>query len=177
MLNPNLANQIADEAQRPEVFLSIKSLFDEKVAPMLEGVSLDEIHDLGIEEIDTIARGILEEEISRYTAYGFEGVPFSNEVYTNVVGEATVRGRELKKIDEEVVITVTGTVPIEVEGVMEKHAYYSQAEDSDVHVSDHDWNDWVMAVSTTVETAFERAFLFHGKQRDCWPLLNPAPRD
>jgi hypothetical protein len=73
-----------------------------------------------------------------------------------VVGAATIEQRDLKKIDDEIVITVSGTVPLEVEGYMDKHVYYSEDfKDEDIYVSDGDWNDHVMAVSMTVETAFE----------------------
>ena len=75
-------------------------------------------------------------------------------------GGATIEDKELRKIDDELVLTVSGTVPIEVEGYMDKHVYYSEDDFEDVHVSDADWNDHVMQVSTTVETAFELSLIY-----------------
>ena len=39
---------------------------------------------------------------------------------------------------------------------MDKHEYYSEDfKDAGIYISDRDWNDHVMAVSSTIETPFE----------------------
>ncbi len=156
VLHPELENQFDDKAEAPKVFLTIGKFFDAIVMPQLEGITIDQVPALTFNEIDDMTTEILEEEISRYSAFGFAGVPFSNEVYANVVGSTTVENRELKKIEDEIVIVVSGTVPIEVDGFMDKHNYYSEEyEDSEFHVTDGDWNEHVMAVSSTIDTPFE----------------------
>jgi hypothetical protein len=156
ILHPELATQFEDQAQVPTVFVTIGKFFDAIILPKLEGITIDQVPHLTIDEIDDMTTEILEKELSGYTAYGFLGVPFSNEVYANVVGETAIEDRELRKIDDGIVIVVTGTVLIEVEGYMDKHAYYSEEfEDSEIYVIDGDWNDHVMAVSSTVDTPFE----------------------
>ena len=154
-LHPDLAKQIEVAEFVPDIFLSLGAFFDAVVAPLLEGVTIDQIPNLSFDEIDSMTTEKLEEELYNYTAYGFEGVPFTNEVTATVVGSITVEDRELKKIDDELVIIVSGTVPIEVDGYMEKHTYYSEDDLDDIFISDRDWNDHVMAVSKTVDTQFE----------------------
>jgi hypothetical protein len=155
VLHPDLASQLSDKKNAPTVYTSAWAFFNDVLSPLLEGVSINQVPHLNEAEIDSRVIGILDSEIAGYSAYGFEGVPFVNEVYAAVVGSATIENRELKKIDDEIVITVTGTVPIEVEGYMDKHSYYSEENFENVYVSDPDWNDHVMAVSATVDTAFE----------------------
>lgn len=160
ILHPDLAGQIADADRRPEVFSSIRSVFDKKLAPLLEGMSLDDIPNLGPQDIDVITRETLLEDLPQRTAYGFENVPFGNEVSIDAIGEVTVQGIHLTKVDDEVVINVSGTVEIEVSGFIDKHAYYREEDGLDIYVTDPDWNDHVMAVSTTVETAFELSLFY-----------------
>lgn len=166
-LHPELKSQFEDEAEVPEVFVTIGKFFDAIIKPKLEGITIDQVPPLTIAEIDDMTTKILEEEISGYSAFGFEGVPFSNEVYASVVGDTTVEDRELKKIDDEIVIVVTGTVLIEVDGYMDKHEYYSEDfEDAEIYVSDRDHNDHVMAVSKTVDTPFELKLFYSPESKE-----------
>jgi len=166
VLHPELSSQIEIEEKRPKVFLSMKAFFDEIVSPMLPGATLEDIPHLSLQQIDELAKEKLESDISGYSAYGLEGVPFTNEVYASVAGDVAVDDRELKKIGDEVAITVSGTVLLEVEGFMEKWAYYSgDFKDDDIYISDGNWNDHVMAVSTTIETEFEVRLLYSPKEQ------------
>ncbi|HEY2010596.1 MAG TPA: PIN domain-containing protein [Rhizomicrobium sp.] len=48
-----------------------------------------------------------------------------------------------------------------------KHHYYSEGfKDGDIYISDPDWNDHVMAVSTTVETAFELKLFYSPEKKE-----------
>jgi len=166
-LHPELKSQFENEAEIPDVFVTIGKFFDAIIKPKLEGITIDQVPPLTIDEIDDMTTKILEKEISGYSAFGFEGVPFSNEVYASVAGDTTVEDRELKKIDDEIVIVVTGTVLIEVDGYMDKHEFYSEDfEDSGICVIDGDHNDHVMAVSKTVDTSFELKLFYSPETKE-----------
>lgn len=155
-LHPELAEQIANQEHRPKIYTSVKSAFDDLIAPNLQGVTLQEIPDIGADEVQEIVDKLLLDDLPEHTAFGFEGVPFSNDVSITGVGEAEFSDIQLVKVDDEVVINVSGTVGIDVSGFIEKHAYYMELENGlDVSVDDADWNDHVMAVSASVNTAFE----------------------
>lgn len=161
ILHSDLSGQLADSAHIPKVYTSIKSFFDQELSPNLEGIDIESLPDLGIQDIEKMTEEFLLEDLPQRTAYGFEGVPFSNDVSIDTVGEHKIEDVSLKKVDDEVVILVTGTVDVEVDGFMEKHAYYHDAEDGlDVVVIDGNWNDHVMAVSTSIETAFELGIFY-----------------
>ncbi|MBO6553735.1 MAG: DUF4935 domain-containing protein [Roseitalea sp.] len=160
ILHPDLANQIEEDAKRPKLYTSLKSVFDEELAPNLEGMSLEDIPNIDAQEITTLTEKFLLDDLPQHTAFGFEDVPFGNEVSITAVGETTISEVNLTKVDDEVVINVTGNVEIEVFGFVDKYAYYSDSDLDNVSVVDPDWNDHVMAVSTDVETAFELSIYY-----------------
>jgi hypothetical protein len=50
---------------------------------------------------------------------------------------------------------------LEVEGYMDKHEYYAEDfDESEIFVSDPDWNDHMMEVSTTINTPFELRMVY-----------------
>ncbi len=160
VLHPDLANQIEEEAKRPKLYTSLKSVFDEELTPHLQGMTLDDVPDLDAQEINTLTEKFLLDDLPQHSAFGFEDVPFSNEVTISMVGETKIEDIRLTKVDDEIVINVTGTVDIEVSGFIDKYAYYSDNDMNDISVVDSDWNDHVMAVSTDVETAFELSIFY-----------------
>lgn len=167
VLHSVLSGQLDDKADVPKVYTSIKSFFDEELSPNLEGMDIDSLPDLGIQDIDDMTGELLLEDLPQRTAYGFEGVPFANDVSIDLVGEHKVEDVSLKKVDDDVVILVTGTVDIEVDGFIEKHAYYHDSEDGlDVTVVDSNWNDHVMAVSKYIETAFELSIFYSAENKE-----------
>lgn len=159
VLHPYLAKQIEDQSKRPKLYTSLKSVFDEELRPHLQDMTLDDVPDIGSQEITSLAEEFLLDDLPWHSAFGFENVPFSNDVTISSVGETKVRNIRLTKVDDEIVINVTGTVDIEVDGFMDKSLYYHD-EFNDVTVCDADWNDHVMAVSTNVETAFELSIYY-----------------
>mmetsp|Transcript_28886 Transcript_28886/g.55048 ORF Transcript_28886/g.55048 Transcript_28886/m.55048 type:complete len:359 (+) Transcript_28886:677-1753(+) len=156
VLHPDLSVQIDNEQNKPKIYTSLKSAFDDLLAPNLQGVTFNEIPELGADEIQEMVNTYLLDDLPDHTAFGFEGVPFSNDVSITGVDVAEITETQLTKVDDEVVINVSGTVGIEVSGFIDKHAYYMDAEGGlDISVDDANWNDHVMAVSATVDTAFE----------------------
>lgn len=168
ILHPILAEQIEEEAHRPKLYTSLKSVFDKLLAPNLKEITLNEIPDLNAEDLQNMVDEYLLEDLPQRSAFGFEGVPFSNEVSITSVGASEVVDVQLKKVDDEVVINVNGMVEIEVSGFIEKHAYYLDLEfggGPDVFVEDADWNDHVMAVSTGVQTEFELSLFYSAEEK------------
>tara|TARA_R100001086_G_scaffold249285_2_gene188569 strand:- start:197 stop:1276 length:1080 start_codon:yes stop_codon:yes gene_type:complete len=160
---PKLIEQIEEEELRPQLYTSMKTAFDHLLAPYLQDITIKEIPDLNADELQRMTDEYLLEDLSQRTAFGFEGVPFGNDVSIASVGASKISEVLLKKVDDEVVINVSGFVEIEVDGFIEKHAYYMDLDTDggpDVFVVDSDWNDHVMAVSSSVETAFELSLFY-----------------
>lgn len=146
--------------RKPEVYTHLKQFFNEKILPQLQGIELADIPELSKESVEDEVQKILEEELSSYSAHGFEGVPFGNEVVAHLVSEAEIGNITLKKIDEdEVLITATGTVEVEVDGFMDKHEYYSE-DYEELSLVDGDWNDHMVAVSYTLQVPYELALSY-----------------
>lgn len=169
ILHPDLEKQIEEEALRPKLYTSLKSAFDKLLAPNLQDITLDEIPDLNADDLQRMVDEYLLDDLPQRTAFGFEGVPFSNDVSITGVGASEVDDVQLKKVDDEVVISVNGTVEIEVFGFIDKHAYYLDLEvdeGPDISVVDSDWNDHVMAVSSEVETSFELSLFYSVEDKE-----------
>ncbi|KCZ52633.1 PIN domain-containing protein [Hyphomonas pacifica] len=161
ILHDDLSSQIADDALKPKVYTSLKAFYDAELLPNLEGVALADIPDLNAETLDELTSAYLGEELPQRTAYGIEGVPFSNEVSIVHYGGHQIEDTQLSEFEDDVIIEVSGTVEIEVTGFVEKHAFYLDDEEGlSVNVIDGDWNDHVMLVGTTVETAFVLSIVY-----------------
>jgi hypothetical protein len=161
ILHPELAEQIENAAHRPKVYTSIKSAFESELSPYLEGITPDEIPDLGTQDIDSMTAEFLLEDLPSRSLYGLEGIPFSNEITISSIGYHSIDSVTLKKVDEEVIINVIGEIEVEVDGFIEKFAYYHfEGDEPSICVVDGDWNDHVMLVSSTTETAFELTIFY-----------------
>jgi hypothetical protein len=159
-LHQDLAAQIAPNHLRPSIQLSLKAVLDAEVMPLLQGLELEDIPSLGQPDIEHITNTLLLDDLPQRTAFGIEGVPFSNDVSISSVGEAKIESVNLAKADDQIVINICGTVEIEVDGFMDKFDVYDAEEMSNVSVWDHSWNDHVAAVSTSVETPFEMSVFY-----------------
>ncbi|WNO53178.1 PIN domain-containing protein [Stakelama saccharophila] len=159
-LHPDLATQIEPNALRPSIHLSMKAVLDAEIMPLLEGVEIQDIPSLGQPDIEHITDSLLGDDLPQRTAFGIEGVPFSNDVSISGVGEAKIESVKLAKADDQIVINIAGTVEIEVDGFIDKFDFYHAEEMSGVSVWDHNWNDHVAAVSTSIETPFELSVFY-----------------
>ena len=160
VLHPQLAGQLAEGQAIPEIQRSMKSVLEATIMPLLEGMVLEDIPDLNQQDIEHMTNTILLDDLPQRTVFGFENVPFSNEVSICSVGEAAIKGVNLAKADDQIVIKIVGTVEIEVDGFMEKFELYHQEEEADFYVVDGNWNDHVAAVAATVETEFELSVFY-----------------
>lgn len=161
ILHADLAEQIDELVHRPTVYTSIREAFDNELSPNLEGTTLNDIPDLGTNDIDSLAGELILEDLPSRSMYALEGVPFSNEITISMIGPHSIDSVNLKKVDDEVVIKVSGSVELEVDGFMDKSAYYSaEHEDQKMYVVDGDWNDHVMQVSSTVTTGFDLTIFY-----------------
>jgi len=160
ILHPDIACQINRASAIPVVVTHIKAFFDEKIKPELKDIDLAELPDLNI---DVITNETLVKDLGGYEAFGFEGIPFSNQVYLTMISDSSIENIEIKKIDDdEIMITVEGFVGIEADGFMDKANYLtsSEFEQRSIYVADADWNDHVMSVSASTETPFELSFSY-----------------
>lgn len=153
-LHPNLASQLP-EGQSVNVYLDVGSFFDELVAPHLKGLNINQIPD----DLANRAIELIESNLTDYSAFGFEGVPIQNEALITVVDNAEIVKREVQSLDDdEVLVTFYCEFDAEISGFMEKSEYYSG--DHDVDVWDSDWNDYVMAVSTSARLPVRVSFTY-----------------
>lgn len=161
ILHSDLSSQIDDPARRPKVHTSIKGVFDAELSPSLEGMKLEDIPTLGAHGIDSMVGDLLLEDLPNRSLYGLNGIPFNDEVSISSVGEHTVESVSLKKVADEVVITVRGNVEVEADGFIEKFNFYHLEDGkADVSVVDSDWNDHVMLVSSNIDTPFELTIFY-----------------
>lgn len=158
-LHPDLSRHIENPVQRPRIYTSIKGAFDAELSPHLEGITLDDIPDLGAGDVDTIVGEFLLEDLPGRSLYGLEGVPFSNEISLSSIGQHSIDSVALKRVDDEVIISVAGSVEVEVDGFIDKSEYYG-SDEGNMYVVDGDWNDHVMMVSSSVDTLFEMTIFY-----------------
>lgn len=160
VLHGDLSEQI-EEGLKPVVYTSIKHAFEAELAPLLQGIDPNELPDLGPDDIDTKVAEFLLEDLPSRSVYGLEGIPFNDEVSISAVGAHSITSIALKRVDDEVVINVSGSVELEVDGFIEKWSYYgAESENQNMYVVDGNWNDHVMMVSATVETPFEMTLFY-----------------
>lgn len=165
ILHCDLSQQIDDPVHRPRVYTSIREAFETELSPNLEGITLADIPDLGTNGVDSMAEELLLEDLPKRSLYGLEGVPFSNDITISSIGPHSIEAVSLKKVDEEVIIKVLGSVEIDVGGFIDKFAFYhAEHEGHNMYVEDGDWNDHVMLVSCTVTTGFDLT-IFYSTQR------------
>lgn len=165
VLHMDLAKQVENPAHRPRVYTSMKGAFDAELSPNLEGITLSDVPDLGIDEINEIVANVLLDDLPQRSLFGLEGVPFSNEITISSVGSHAIDDITLKKVDDEIIINVSGTVQVELDGFIEKSNYYlhEHYEESSMYVVDGDWNDHVMWVSSTTDTPFDMTIFYSGQ--------------
>lgn len=160
-LHPDLKEQIENPSLVPSIYTSVKGVFDAELAPKLEGISLEDIPDLGTHDIDTMVGDFLLEDLPRRSLFGLEGVPFSNEISIASIGHHSIEEVSLKKAGDEVVINITGEVEVEIDGFVNKFDFFhDDHEDSKIYIVDRNWNDHVMMVSSSVSTEFEMAIFY-----------------
>ncbi|MCG8605710.1 PIN domain-containing protein [bacterium] len=157
VLHSYLADQVEEGKTNPLVYYNLKVFFDERIGPHLRGINFADIPELALEDLQERASEVLEHDLSHYSADGFEGLSFQNDVTISGVHGVDFQDWSLTEVDQdEILITIIGSVEIEVDGFIDKHDYYTiDAEDPNLFVVDGNWNDWVMAVSSTIETPFE----------------------
>ncbi len=170
-LHPDLAKQINDAYKVLKVYTSIKGAFDTELAPNLQGMSIDDIPDLGENDIFSMVGELLLRDLPHRSLYGIEGVQFNDDVSISTVGEHTVDLVNLKKVDDEVVISISGSVEIGMDGFLDKSDYYSRDDDrGNLSVVDGNWNDHVMFVSSSIDTPFNMTVFYSissGKVTGC----------
>lgn len=167
-IHTDISSQIPKGKTVPEVYRSFKKFFDEKIATQLQNVELEHLHGLTQTELYEHVGTIVERKLADYAAYGFEGLSFCNDVTVISASEVTPNSIESKEINkDDIMITIRGTVLIEVHGFIDKFNYYSTVEHEEaghIDVLDGDWNDHVMLVSQTTITPFEVNITYSKKE-------------
>ena len=153
-LHPDLASQLP-VGQSVIVYPDVGSFFGEMIAPHLKGLDINEIPD----DLASRAIELIESNLTYYSAFGFEGVPIQNEALIDGVENVRIVDREIRSLDDdEFLVTFSCEINAEISGFMEKSEYYSG--DHEVYVSDPDWNNWVMAVSTSATLPVQVNFTY-----------------
>jgi rRNA-processing protein FCF1 len=168
VLHPDLAAQIDVAAHQPALLTALRDAWEKLLAPKLEGMTAEDIPDLSDDDIKQATSDFLLDDLPDRTAFGFENLPFSNDVSISAVGSDEISEITFTKVGGEVIIKVVGTVEIEVTGFIEKFAYYQGTEDQStvgIAIIDSDWNDHVMLVGSTIETAFELSIFYSLEQQ------------
>lgn len=145
----------------PEVFLSIKTFFEEIALPLLPGLTQEDI--FGLKDLEEITQESLEDFLSGRRLYGLDGLSFSSDVYISAVtNEADVEDISLKEIDQdEILITITGKVELDAHGFIEKNDYYmDEIPDENLYIIDGNHNDHVMHVGATIITPFQLSLTY-----------------
>jgi predicted nucleic acid-binding protein len=154
-LHTDLSDRLPKSQNELKVYLNIKGFFSDQLRPRLKNINSSDIPDLDLEEI---TQNIMEENLYMYSAYNFEGLDFADEVTVDMVHEVNIEDIQLIDVDNnEILITITGSVLLEIDGFIEKHEYHGQRgqDRKKIYVSDYDWNERMMAVSSTINTPFE----------------------
>ena len=173
-LHPDLSAQIDAEDREIMVCSDVGQFVSEHVLPILKVKSRELLSTPELS--DTDVRNAVEErlisDLHFYTTYGFEGLSFSNEVTISAIHEFEIQDQSITRLDNgNTLINVVGTVEVEVDGFISKSEFY-QGEHKDVHVIDPDWNEWVVAVSQTIDTPFRLAMSYDKKSRSAgWSAL------
>jgi cell division protein FtsB len=154
VLHADLAKQLA-ENQTLEVFLDLGKFFNQKIAPELQGVDAKQIPD----DMNEKVVEIVEERLTDYSAFGFEGVPIQNEALIVCVENIRIDEPQIRGLnDDEILISFECVAEAYIHGFMDKHECYSEGHDIDIW--DPDWNDYVMGVSTTSDVPVTVNFIY-----------------
>lgn len=154
VLHAHLQKDISNQDIQMTVYTGLREFFGEKVSPLLKRIEPSDIPEFNLNDLIAKAREEVEGYLPSYSAYGIEGLPFENEVTIDMVHGVVVTDWEIKEVeDDEYLIMISGSVDIEADGFIEKSNVYT-GEHKDLYVIDRDWNEWVMAVSQTIETPF-----------------------
>lgn len=173
-LHPELANHLSEGAARVRVVEELGLLFNEVLAPKLEGANPEDIPD----DIFERAQGAVVELLTDYSAYGFEGLPLQNELHISYVDNVLLDPPVLKVLgDDEILARFSGTVDAEFSGFMEKSEYYSYDGALDINVWDSDWNDWVMMVTTSDQLSFEVELIVAKASKELTGIEIKIPRE
>lgn len=168
ILHSDLAAQLDVPTDQLVLLTTLRAAWESLLAPHLEGMTHEDLPDLSEDEIAEATSGFLLDDLPERTAFGFENLPFSNDVSIVAIGDHTISAIQCTKVDDAVIIKVTGSVEIEVTGFIEKFAYYQNFEGPDpvsIEIIESDWNDHVMHVGSMIETDFELSIVYSLEER------------
>ncbi|MBA2590543.1 MAG: DUF4935 domain-containing protein [Alphaproteobacteria bacterium] len=98
----------------------------------------------------------------KYNPLDETGTPL-DEPSVESVGEAHVAELDVSRLDDDqLLIELSGRIELELSGFIQKNDFYlmDEHESEDIYVSDPDWNDHVMRVSTSREFHFDMTVVF-----------------
>lgn len=155
VLHPELHRQIEGNNDTIVVHTSLRKFFEEVVKQKLKGIEISDLPDLSLEQLQEVAVQQVEESLLYHSAYGIEGLQFENDVTVSGVHNVCIDGWEVSELDnDEVLISFVGFAELEMDGYIEKYEYDIE-ENAELFISDPGWNEWVMAVSQTIETPIQ----------------------
>ncbi|AEI93098.1 PIN domain-containing protein [Roseobacter litoralis] len=72
VLHPELVEQIDVEARVPSIQTALRNAFDNVLAPQLQGATLEDIPDIGTDEVQAFVDKCLLDDLPHHSAFGFE---------------------------------------------------------------------------------------------------------
>ncbi len=160
VLHANLQAGIGNKDRKITVYTGLREFFGERISPLLQRVEPSDIPEFNLGDLLATARKEVEGYLYSYSTYGIEGLQFENDVTIDAVHGVAIADWEIKEMEDgEYLIMITGSVDIEADGFIEKSNFYMN-EHKDLYVIDRDWNEWVVAVSQTIETPFTLAMSY-----------------
>ena len=160
-LHPDLVKQLGKNI-RVQVIKDLRLLLNEIIAQKLGGANPQDIP----ASISATTKKIVEELLTGYSAYGFEGLPIGNDVTISYVDNVMLGQLVFKSFgNDEILVKFEGKVTAEFSGFIDKSEYYLHYEIPDVNICDSNWNDRVMLTSSVAELDFEGELILEKKSK------------
>lgn len=141
VLHPHLAEQLKDGRDCVQVYTSLSQYFLKKIHPVLEVRVISDVPELSADEFRRKALERLEDELSLRSVNNPVEFWLWNKATVDSVEDAKIDTLNIAKLDEKyIIVSVFGSVLIEVGGYMNKEDFHFEAAE-DVFVWDGDWND------------------------------------
>ena len=142
---------------------SLRELFDKIIKPSLDNISSEDILELSNLNLEEIVEEIIGKELNSYSTYGFEGLPFNDDVTITFVNESNIKNLTYSGLGEEILITAKGNASIDAEGFVEKTTFRTEDNDKkhfDFRILEINWNDSVALVGANLTTPYELSIIY-----------------
>lgn len=162
-LHSDLKNQIDDVAAKLTCYTLFKDMVDQLVLPKLEGLRVEDVGNF-VALTNDFVEYMLSKNLEFREMYGLDGLAFSNDVTVTGYGDASNLSINIYKVEDDLMVKITGSCECMFEGFIDKAEYYSEYDMSDMSVSQ--WNDHVFAVEDEAMVEFEILAIYDPEGED-----------